>query len=77
MSGSSSFNKNKLGDAGLNFEMLPQHLRQWDVLGDKWVVVQKDYNTIDKSKIPVGHTDYSWNNNGNVPIGHTNYSIGN
>jgi hypothetical protein len=65
------------GNSGLNFDMLPQHLRQWDVLGDNWVVVQKDPNMIDKSKIPVGHTNYSWNNTGNTSIGHTNYSIGN
>lgn len=36
-----------IGNAGLNLEMIPTHLRQWDILGEKREINQ----TIENNKI--------------------------
>ena len=63
------------GNAGLNLEMIPDDLKQWDIFGKKkeinqplenhkiWVVVNTDQTRVievDMNEIPIGHTKFSW-----------------
>ena len=68
------------GNAGLNLEMIPDDLKQWDIFGKKkeinqplenhkiWVVVNTDQTRVievDMNEIPIGHTKFSWYSNKN------------
>ena len=77
------------GNAGLNYELIPNHLKKWDIFGKInksnenkiWVVVNTDQARaveVDFNEIPLGHTIYSWysNKSNGTPLGHTDFSIG-